>query len=222
MASIRTFTLPHYAAYPVHVALFHHVQNPAFLKSQLVAGNPDFDYAFLDASMILSPAHLLAAAFHALHALDTHRPKTRSPHSELVFRLSPNNNIAQSYSLFGITDTTTAIVVVKLGCRATTRETAAGTQFGIQADERVTAQSVGEHLARVVQGVSVVLGERGEGLGDGCDVARVRGVYKLGGGGGNKAGKKAGVGVAGRQESHVENAKGLETVVLGMLSLKGS
>jgi hypothetical protein len=52
MASVRTFTLPHYEAYPVHVALFQHVTNVAFLRSQLLEANPDFDYAFLDASMV--------------------------------------------------------------------------------------------------------------------------------------------------------------------------
>jgi EKC/KEOPS complex subunit CGI121/TPRKB len=52
MAAVRTFTLPHYEAYPVHVALFKDVTNAAFLKSQLLEANPDFDYAFLDASMV--------------------------------------------------------------------------------------------------------------------------------------------------------------------------
>jgi EKC/KEOPS complex subunit CGI121/TPRKB len=52
MASVRTFTLPHYEAYPVHVALFRDVTNTAFLRSQLLEANPEFDYAFLDASMV--------------------------------------------------------------------------------------------------------------------------------------------------------------------------
>jgi EKC/KEOPS complex subunit CGI121/TPRKB len=52
MASVRTFTLPHYEAFPVHVALFKDVTNAAFLRSQLLEANPDFDYAFLDASMV--------------------------------------------------------------------------------------------------------------------------------------------------------------------------
>jgi len=52
MVSVQTFTLPHYLAYPVHVGLFTHVANAAFLRSQLLDANPDFDYAFLDASMV--------------------------------------------------------------------------------------------------------------------------------------------------------------------------
>jgi hypothetical protein len=52
MASVRTFTLPHYEAYPMHVALFRDVQNASYLRSQLLEANPAFDYAFLDASMV--------------------------------------------------------------------------------------------------------------------------------------------------------------------------
>jgi EKC/KEOPS complex subunit CGI121/TPRKB len=52
MALVRTFTLPHYETYPVHVALFKDVKNAAYLRSQLLEANPDFDYAFLDAEMV--------------------------------------------------------------------------------------------------------------------------------------------------------------------------
>ena len=58
MASVRTFTLPHYEDYPVHVALFKDVTNAAFLRKQLLEGNQEFDYAFLDASMV-SKIHVL-------------------------------------------------------------------------------------------------------------------------------------------------------------------
>lgn len=52
MAKVRTFTLPHYEQYPVHVCVFRDVTNAAFLRSQLLEANPEFDYAFLDASMV--------------------------------------------------------------------------------------------------------------------------------------------------------------------------
>jgi hypothetical protein len=65
MASVRSFTLPHYDAYPVHVALFTNVTNAAFLRSQLLAANPEFDYALLDASMVrLLPPHLMSSHSH--------------------------------------------------------------------------------------------------------------------------------------------------------------
>ena len=55
MANVRTFTLPHYPDLPVHVSLFKNVENASFLRSQLLEANPDFDYAFLDATMVRYP-----------------------------------------------------------------------------------------------------------------------------------------------------------------------
>jgi EKC/KEOPS complex subunit CGI121/TPRKB len=57
MALVRTFKLPHYESYPVHVALFKDVKNAGYLRSQLLEANPDFDYAFLDAEMVGSKFH---------------------------------------------------------------------------------------------------------------------------------------------------------------------
>lgn len=36
----------------VFVALYTDVENASFLKDQLLAGNADFEYAFIDASMV--------------------------------------------------------------------------------------------------------------------------------------------------------------------------
>lgn len=36
----------------VHLALFKNVQNAAFLRDQLLAGNTDFEYAFIDATTV--------------------------------------------------------------------------------------------------------------------------------------------------------------------------
>ncbi|KAH9862751.1 hypothetical protein J1614_010844 [Plenodomus biglobosus] len=227
MASIRTFHLPHYDAYPVHVALFEDVENAEFLKSQLLAANPEFDYAFLDATMILTHSHLLTSTFLTLHSFSaptTSPPKTKTPHSELVFRLSPNNNIAQAYKLFGIGEATRSVVVVKIGGG-----------FGAGADDAkpspITAQSVSEHLGRVVQGRSVVISEQGVELGQYADVDRICKVYKIGGVGGGGGGggggmSKGGKGVNGSvvdvEEKEKERRKELESVILGIMSLKGS
>ena len=38
--------------YAVHLALFRNIQNAAFLHSQLLERNADFEYAFVDASIV--------------------------------------------------------------------------------------------------------------------------------------------------------------------------
>lgn len=87
MASVRTFTLPHYHAYPIHVALFKDVANASYLRSQLLAANPDFDYAFLDASMVGTLSHCFCIAFSPsialvifwmhIRSLSKHGPQSR-------------------------------------------------------------------------------------------------------------------------------------------------
>lgn len=162
---------------------------------------------------ILSPAHLLTSTFLTLHALHTHRQKTRTPHSELVFRLSPNNNIGESYKKFGLSDTTTDLIAVKLPLRTE------GDDWVV--DEAITNESVSNHLGSVVEGTSVEIAEDGEELGMACDVEKVRKLYKLGADGGAKKGKKGAV-VNGDGGEKKNSRKEMESVILGTIALKGS
>ena len=50
---LETIHIPHLPAnLPVHVALYRNVENAAFLRQQLLAGNTEFEYALIDASMV--------------------------------------------------------------------------------------------------------------------------------------------------------------------------
>ena len=51
-SSLETISLAHLPLMPVHVALYRNIQNAAFLKGQLLAGDAEFEYAFIDASMV--------------------------------------------------------------------------------------------------------------------------------------------------------------------------
>lgn len=95
-AAMETITLPHLPNSPIQACLFKNVQNAAFLRQQLLEGNTDFEYAFLDASVLVSRSHVLAACFRAISDSQNGRLKSRNVHSEIVFSLSPNNNVSQS------------------------------------------------------------------------------------------------------------------------------
>lgn len=125
-----------------------------------------------------------------------------------MFRLSPNNNIGESYKRFGLTDSTTTLIAVKLSITAD----------GASADA-ISGQSVSQHLGDVVQGTSVEIGEQGVELGGCCDVEKVRKAYKLGGDAGSKG--KKGVVVNGSGLAKDER-KQMESVILGIIALKGS
>jgi EKC/KEOPS complex subunit CGI121/TPRKB len=83
-------------------------------------------------------------------------------------------------------------------------------------DEAITNESVSKHLGDVVEGTSVEISEGGAELGVGCDVERVKKMYKLGDmGGAGKNGKMNG-------DSGRDERKKIEAVVLGIMALKGS
>jgi len=77
----------------VYLAYYQDVKNASFLRDQLLAGNAQFEYAFIDARMVVSKTHVLAATFRALNDYLNDRLKSRNIHSEIVFALSPNNNV---------------------------------------------------------------------------------------------------------------------------------
>ena len=110
MAQLTTFHLAHLPPdLAVNIALFRDLKNQSFLKQQLLDGNEAFEYAFLDAQsvclhgiplsrlindpQILSTTHILAAVFRAATDMANKRMKSRNVHSEIVFALSPNNNV---------------------------------------------------------------------------------------------------------------------------------
>ena len=90
---METVILPHLPQHPLQIALFNEVKNAAFLRKQLLDGNNKFEYAFLDASVLLTRQHVLAACFRAINDLLNDRLRSRNVHSEIVFSLSPNNNV---------------------------------------------------------------------------------------------------------------------------------
>ncbi|KAF1955124.1 CGI-121-domain-containing protein [Byssothecium circinans] len=196
----RTITLPHYPHHPLHITLFKNLKNASFLKSQLLSSNPSFDYAFLDATMILSPLPLYLSAALAIQAHLTNTLKTRTPHSELVFRLHPNNNIGEAYRKFGISETTTEMIAVK-----------------ISLGEGVTRESVGRHLAEVVEGEAVEIGEESGELDMWADLGKIKKIYKLSDGGKGKKGAKGVVNGEGKDER-----REMESVIMGIMTLKGT
>jgi EKC/KEOPS complex subunit CGI121/TPRKB len=91
MERIRIEHVP--TVYEIYAALFTSVSNADFLQSQLAARNTAFEYAFIDASAILSRVHVLASVFRAVTALADGNLRTPNVHSEIVAGLNPSNNV---------------------------------------------------------------------------------------------------------------------------------
>ncbi|OIW23769.1 CGI-121-domain-containing protein [Coniochaeta ligniaria NRRL 30616] len=151
----------------VYVGLFRAVSNAGYLQSQLVARNSDFEYAFIDASSVLSRLQLLAAVYKALTVLLDGTLKTPNVHSEIVCSLSPSNNISEAYRRWGITDTTKDVVIVKVLFPTESRP------------QPPSASEVFSHLTEAVKGTPAPLTDAE--LAECTDWPKVRKYYKLNG-----------------------------------------
>jgi EKC/KEOPS complex subunit CGI121/TPRKB len=102
------------STHKVLVTYYRNVSNAAFLQQQLLSRNADFEYAFIDATTLISRFHLLSAVYKAVTLELSGDLKTPNVHSEIVCCLSSNNNIAEAYRRYGISPETKDIAVVKV------------------------------------------------------------------------------------------------------------
>ncbi|KIW19011.1 hypothetical protein PV08_03301 [Exophiala spinifera] len=188
----------------LYVSVYTDVENASFLKQQLLAGNAEFEYAFVDASMILSTTHVLAAAFRAMNDYLNDRLRSHNVHSEIVFSLSPNNNIGEAFRRFGISDSTRDLLVLKV---ATT--------------PAVTQDSVSQHLSTHVRGKELPFDDAT--LRGFSDVDRVRKAYKVTVAQPSSSGKgKAGKDAVANGTVIDSTSTNIERQVLGLMALRGA
>ncbi|KAI1138102.1 hypothetical protein F5Y05DRAFT_51387 [Hypoxylon sp. FL0543] len=102
------------STHTVLIGLFQDVTNAEFLQQQLLSRNAEYEYAFIDASSVISRFQVLAAVYKAITIQLSGSMKTPNIHSEIVCSLSPNNNISEAYRRFGITPTSKHLIIVKV------------------------------------------------------------------------------------------------------------
>ncbi|KAG0237503.1 hypothetical protein BGW42_000713 [Actinomortierella wolfii] len=104
----------------VHIACYTDVKNASALKERLEAQDKTLTIGLVESKLILDVFQLLTAATRT--ALDERAGKlrTNSVNAEIVYNLSPTNNIAESLRRFGISDSTTSLIAIKIGGEAST------------------------------------------------------------------------------------------------------
>ncbi|CAN8101496.1 unnamed protein product [Discula destructiva] len=166
MSLLETIAIEHVpSSHSVHVGLFKDVSNAAFLQSQLLARNADFEYAFIGASTIVSRLHLLAAVYKALSVLVDGKLRSPNVHAEMVNALSASNNISEAYRRYGIGPDVKDIIVVKVTFPIAERP------------QPPTAEDVWKHLSETVEGTAVPFTDNE--IANMTDWAKVRKYYKL-------------------------------------------
>ncbi|KAF1990505.1 CGI-121-domain-containing protein [Aulographum hederae CBS 113979] len=201
MAQLQTFKLPHLPDHPVHIALFRDARNAEFLRQQLLDGNTEFEYAFVDAAVVLSTTQVFAAVFRAVNDMMKQRLKSRNVHSEIVHCFSGNNNIATSFRTFGITPATTSLLAIKVSSTLTTEQ-------------------IQSHLQEHVQGTSLPFSDAS--IAELNDLSKIRKIYKLDQPAGKPGGARQGKKGKNADQSAGEGRREMEAVVLGMMALRGS
>jgi EKC/KEOPS complex subunit CGI121/TPRKB len=188
----------------IFVALYTDVENADHLKRQLLAGNSEFEYAFVDADMVVSTRHIRAAAFRAVNDWLNHRLKSRNVHSEMVFCLGANNNIGEAFRRFGVGESTRNLLVLKVATPETPDR---------------TLESVSTHLSSNIQGKECAFED--PSFLTISDIPRIRKVYKLGAAPTTKPGQAVVNGPNPTTED-VDGLKTLEAQILGLMALRGA
>ncbi|KAK0631321.1 kinase binding protein CGI-121-domain-containing protein [Immersiella caudata] len=157
--ALETLNLEHIpSTHRVYAAFFRDVTNSDFLHAQLLARNPDFDYAFIEASSVISRRHLQSAIFNALVTILDGTLLSATPHSEVVLSMSPNNNIADAYRRWGIAPGKTKdLIVVKPAAH--------------------TPEAMWAHLSESIKGTPVPLSD--EEISKATDWQKMRKYYSL-------------------------------------------
>lgn len=101
---------PYRADVALHVLVFNGVKNAEDIGA--LVRKPDAAFGALDASMVIDPFHLLAAALVAQHAHDTGKLATASRHSELVYAIGGTRQINKCLRAFGVKDNSSRVVLV--------------------------------------------------------------------------------------------------------------
>ncbi|KAK7021205.1 kinase binding protein CGI-121-domain-containing protein [Favolaschia claudopus] len=72
------------------------------------------NFAFIEARLITSVNHLRTAIYHAVLAESQNNLRTKTVHSEIIWALNPSNNITEAMRRYGVSDSATALVVVRV------------------------------------------------------------------------------------------------------------
>ncbi|GMG39708.1 unnamed protein product [Ambrosiozyma monospora] len=110
----RLLDINQFPSYKVFATVFTDVKNTDEIKSHLIKGDRQYDFAFINAENILSFEQLYSALYKALLDDTNDRKKSKTLHTELIFDLAPQKNIMECLNKFGISSHSSNLLVIKI------------------------------------------------------------------------------------------------------------
>lgn len=87
-------TIPQFPQFKISIHKFSNVENSSNIKENLISGNQDYNFAFINSKTIISIEQLISAVYRTLLDYTKDKIRTRTLHSEVIFSLSPTQNVS--------------------------------------------------------------------------------------------------------------------------------
>ncbi|ODV95872.1 hypothetical protein PACTADRAFT_75084 [Pachysolen tannophilus NRRL Y-2460] len=160
----KVIVLPQFPNITVLITLFNEVKNLKEIKNKLIEKDRNYDYSFINPSMILSIEQLYSSIYKTLLSVENKTLKSNSVNSELILNLSNMNKIVDSLNRFGINEKNDNLIVVK---------------FILQDDDKLSVKDHLMNLEKIIKGELVEFNDIN--LMKLVDLSQIKKTFKLNG-----------------------------------------
>ena len=114
--SNQTITFPQFPNHSIYISLFKGLSSNSIkqIKQELVSGNKAYDYCFLNTKHIVSLEHLYSSIHRSILNYTNNNMAAKTLNTEIIFNLSPINNIVDALKNFGIREDCPNVIIIKV------------------------------------------------------------------------------------------------------------